>query len=108
MKLRLLMKATKSAESSGKIKHVDSVLLSCRGHQKVFEAWFLLVQCAHWVQAAGQLLGTSGPEDCGPLLWLLTFYHYPTNRGHQRAIQLVRFSLKREITLIYLVFIHVF
>ncbi|XP_071339519.1 Fanconi anemia group C protein isoform X2 [Trachinotus anak] len=59
------------------------------GHHKVFEAWFLLVQCAHWVQVTLQLLGTSGPEDCGPLLWLLTFYHHPTNRGHHRALQLV-------------------
>ncbi len=63
---------------------------SCRGHHKVFEAWFLLVQCAHWVQVAVQLLVTSGPEDSGPLLWLLTFYHHPTNRGHHRALQLVR------------------
>ncbi|XP_027133425.1 Fanconi anemia group C protein isoform X2 [Larimichthys crocea] len=60
-----------------------------RGHHNVFDAWFLLVQCAHWVQAAVQLLVTSGPEDCGPLMWLLTFYHHPTNRGHHRALQLV-------------------
>ncbi|XP_070821229.1 Fanconi anemia group C protein [Chaetodon trifascialis] len=64
---------------------------SCtRGHHTVFEAWFLLVQCAHWVQVAVQLLVTSGPEDCGPLLWLLTFYHHPTNRGHHRDLQLVQ------------------
>ncbi|KAM9360479.1 Fanconi anemia group C protein [Symphorus nematophorus] len=63
---------------------------STRGHYKVFEAWFLLVQCAHWVQVAIQLLVTSEPEDCGPLLWLLTFYHHPTNKGHHRALQLVR------------------
>uniref|UniRef100_G3NVE5 FA complementation group C n=2 Tax=Gasterosteus aculeatus aculeatus TaxID=481459 RepID=G3NVE5_GASAC len=56
----------------------------------VFEAWFLLVQCSHWVQVAVQLLVTSEPEDCAPLLWLLTFYHHPTNRGHHRALQLVR------------------
>ncbi|XP_033475849.2 Fanconi anemia group C protein isoform X1 [Epinephelus lanceolatus] len=62
---------------------------STRGHHKVFETWFLLVQCAHWVQVAVQVLVTSGPEDCGPLLWLLTFYYHPTNRGHQRAQQLV-------------------
>ncbi|XP_035514595.1 Fanconi anemia group C protein [Morone saxatilis] len=62
---------------------------STRGHHKLFEAWFLLVQCAQWVQVAVQLLVTSGPEDCGPLLWLLTFYHHPTNRGHHRALQLV-------------------
>ncbi|XP_029295217.1 Fanconi anemia group C protein isoform X2 [Cottoperca gobio] len=59
------------------------------GHHKVFEAWFLLIQCAHWVQVAVWLLVTSDPEDCGPLLWLLTFYHHPTNRGHHRASQLV-------------------
>ncbi|XP_031712476.1 Fanconi anemia group C protein isoform X1 [Anarrhichthys ocellatus] len=58
-------------------------------YHKVFEAWFLLVQCAHWVQVAVQLLVTSEPEDCGPLLWLLIFYHHPTNRGHHRALQLV-------------------
>ncbi|XP_035847804.1 Fanconi anemia group C protein isoform X2 [Sander lucioperca] len=63
---------------------------STRGHHKLFEAWFLLVQCGHWVQVAVQLLVTSGPEDRGPLLWLLTFYHHPTNRGHHRALQLVR------------------
>ncbi|TKS78545.1 Fanconi anemia group C protein [Collichthys lucidus] len=50
---------------------------STRGHHKVFDAWFLLVQCAHWVQAAVQLLVTSGPEDCGPLMWLLTFLPPP-------------------------------
>ncbi|XP_058492049.1 Fanconi anemia group C protein isoform X2 [Solea solea] len=61
-----------------------------RGHHKVFESWFLLVQCGHWVQVAVQLLGTKGLENCGPLLWLLTFYYHPTNRGHQRAVQLVR------------------
>ncbi|XP_047446943.1 Fanconi anemia group C protein [Mugil cephalus] len=63
---------------------------STRGHDKVFEAWFLLVECGHWVQVAVQLLVTSGPEDCGPLLRLLTFYHHPTNRWHHRALQLVR------------------
>ncbi|XP_040012329.1 Fanconi anemia group C protein isoform X2 [Xiphias gladius] len=60
-----------------------------RRYHKTFEAWFLLVQCAHWVQVTVQLLGTSGPEDCDPLLWLLTFYHHPTNRGHHRDLQLV-------------------
>ncbi|XP_026177406.1 Fanconi anemia group C protein isoform X2 [Mastacembelus armatus] len=59
------------------------------GSTRLFEAWFLLVQCGHWVQVTVQLLVTSGPEDCGPLLWLLTFYHHPTNRGHHRALQLV-------------------
>ncbi|XP_034727517.1 LOW QUALITY PROTEIN: Fanconi anemia group C protein [Etheostoma cragini] len=63
---------------------------STRRHHRLFESWFLLVQCAHWVQVAVQLLVTSGPEDRGPLFWLLTFYHHPTNRGHHRALQLVR------------------
>ncbi|XP_059192485.1 Fanconi anemia group C protein [Centropristis striata] len=67
----------------------DSSSSSSRGLHKVFEAWFLLVQCAHWVQVAVNLLVTSGSEDCGALLWLLTFYHHPTNRGHHRAQQLV-------------------
>uniref|UniRef100_UPI0037E74A3B Fanconi anemia group C protein n=1 Tax=Semicossyphus pulcher TaxID=241346 RepID=UPI0037E74A3B len=62
---------------------------SSEGHHKVFEAWFLLVQSAHWVQVALQLLVTPGPEDSGPLLWVLTFYYHPTNRGHNRALQLV-------------------
>ncbi|XP_041854943.1 Fanconi anemia group C protein isoform X2 [Melanotaenia boesemani] len=61
---------------------------STRGHHRVFEAWFLLVQCAHWVHVAVQLLVTSGPEDCSPLLWLLTFYHHPTNKWHHRALHL--------------------
>lgn len=74
-------------------KCLSSFFQSCRGHRKVFEAWFLLVQCAHWVQVAVQLLVTLGPDDCGPLLWLLTFYHHPTNRGHHRELQLVRVSL---------------
>ncbi|KAK5871052.1 hypothetical protein PBY51_003954 [Eleginops maclovinus] len=62
---------------------------STRGHLRVFEAWYLLIQCAHWVQVAVQLLATLQPEDCGPLLWLLTFYHHPTKRGHHRTSQLV-------------------
>uniref|UniRef100_A0A3P8S3B4 FA complementation group C n=1 Tax=Amphiprion percula TaxID=161767 RepID=A0A3P8S3B4_AMPPE len=63
------------------------------GTTKCFETWFLLVQCAHWVQAAVQLLVTSEPEDCGPLLWLLTFYHHPTTAReaweHLRSVFLV-------------------
>uniref|UniRef100_A0A672ZP69 FA complementation group C n=1 Tax=Sphaeramia orbicularis TaxID=375764 RepID=A0A672ZP69_9TELE len=66
------------------------VLLSYRGHHKLFEAWFLLVRCAHWVEVAIQLLVTAGSEDCSLLLWLLSFYHHPTNRGHHRDEQLVR------------------
>lgn len=65
-------------------------IFSCRGHHNLFEAWFLLVQCAHWVEAAVRLLVTSSPENCGPLLWLLTFFYHPTNRGHQRASLMVR------------------
>ncbi|XP_028270561.1 Fanconi anemia group C protein [Parambassis ranga] len=63
-----------------------------KGHCIIFEAWFLLVQCAHWVQVALQLLVPSEPKDCHPLLWLVTFYHHPTNRWHHRASQLVRAS----------------
>ncbi|XP_029999900.1 Fanconi anemia group C protein [Sphaeramia orbicularis] len=63
---------------------------STRGHHKLFEAWFLLVRCAHWVEVAIQLLVTAGSEDCSLLLWLLSFYHHPTNRGHHRDEQLVR------------------
>ncbi|XP_077416555.1 Fanconi anemia group C protein isoform X2 [Vanacampus margaritifer] len=55
----------------------------------LFEAWFLLVQCSHWVHEALLLLATSEPQDCHPSLWLLTFYHHPTNRGHHRNQQLV-------------------
>ncbi|TNM89731.1 hypothetical protein fugu_003965 [Takifugu bimaculatus] len=61
---------------------------SCLNHHGVFEAWFLLVQCVHWVQLTAQLLVTSETQDCGPLLWLFTFYYHPTNRGHHRASQL--------------------
>lgn len=61
-----------------------------RGLHLVFEVWLLLVACAHWVEVAAQLLVTSKDSDCGPLLWLLTFYHHPTNRGHHRDQQLVR------------------
>ncbi|KAM6965429.1 Fanconi anemia group C protein [Aplochiton taeniatus] len=59
------------------------------GHHAVFEVWFLLVRCGHWVDVAGQLLASARPDNCGALLWLITFYHHPTNRGHHRALQLV-------------------
>uniref|UniRef100_H3DJQ7 FA complementation group C n=1 Tax=Tetraodon nigroviridis TaxID=99883 RepID=H3DJQ7_TETNG len=70
-------------------EEADRDLSAFRGPHGVFEAWFLLVQCVHWVQAAAQLLVTLESRDCGPLLWLVTFYHHPTNRGHHRALQLV-------------------
>eukprot|EP00066_Takifugu_rubripes_P024625 XP_011613891.1 PREDICTED: Fanconi anemia group C protein [Takifugu rubripes] len=67
----------------------DGSRSSClKSHHRVFEAWFLLVQCVHWVQLTAQLLVTSETQDCGPLLWLFTFYYHPTNRGHHRASQL--------------------
>ncbi|MCI4380889.1 hypothetical protein PGIGA_G00245220 [Pangasianodon gigas] len=56
---------------------------SRRGHRAVFEVWFLLVQCGHWIDVAAKLLVSVGPEQSEPLLFLLTFYHHPTNRGHQ-------------------------
>ncbi|XP_067087465.1 Fanconi anemia group C protein [Osmerus mordax] len=59
-----------------------------RGRCGVFEAWFLLVQCACWVEVAVELLVSVGAEDRGALLWLLTFYHHPTSKGHRRTLQL--------------------
>ncbi|KAF4109863.1 Fanconi anemia group C protein [Onychostoma macrolepis] len=59
-----------------------------RAYQAVFEAWFLLVQCGYWVDTAAELLVLAAPENAGPLLWLLTFFHHPTNRGHQRSQQI--------------------
>ncbi|XP_051509287.1 Fanconi anemia group C protein isoform X2 [Myxocyprinus asiaticus] len=61
-----------------------------RAYQAVFEAWFLLVQCGFWVDTAAELLVLAAPENSEPLLWLLTFFHHPTNRGHQRSQQTVR------------------
>ncbi|KAL1269758.1 hypothetical protein QQF64_032047, partial [Cirrhinus molitorella] len=58
-----------------------------RAYQAVFEAWFLLVQCGYWVDTAAELLVLAEPENAEPLLWLLTFFHHPTNRGHQRSQQ---------------------
>ncbi|XP_055080317.1 Fanconi anemia group C protein [Periophthalmus magnuspinnatus] len=55
----------------------------------VFEAWFLLVCCSQWLDVALQLLVSSQDTDYEPLLWLLTFYHHPTNRGHHRDQHLV-------------------
>ena len=55
----------------------------------MFEAWFLLVQCACWVEVAAELLVSAGAEDREALLWLLMFYHHPTSRGHRRTLQLV-------------------
>uniref|UniRef100_A0A3B4FNB2 FA complementation group C n=1 Tax=Pundamilia nyererei TaxID=303518 RepID=A0A3B4FNB2_9CICH len=83
---------------------------STRGHHNVFEAWFLLVQCAHWVQVAVQLLVTSGTEDGDPFLWLLIFYHYPTKRWHHRASQLVSLfqSFAPSLTVSLLVNVAVF
>ncbi|KAF4072236.1 hypothetical protein AMELA_G00260860 [Ameiurus melas] len=56
---------------------------SRRGQRAVFEVWFLLVQCGHWIDVAAKLLVSVGVEQSEPLLFLLTFYHHPTNRGHQ-------------------------
>ncbi|XP_058245339.1 Fanconi anemia group C protein isoform X1 [Hemibagrus wyckioides] len=58
---------------------------SRRGHRAVFETWFLLVQCGHWIDVAAKLLVSVGSEQSKPLLFLLTFYHHPTNRGHQNT-----------------------
>uniref|UniRef100_A0AAR2KDE2 FA complementation group C n=1 Tax=Pygocentrus nattereri TaxID=42514 RepID=A0AAR2KDE2_PYGNA len=64
-------------------------VVCCRRRRAVFEAWFLLVQCGHWVDAAAELLVSVGSEESEPLLFLLTFYHHPTNRGHQSAQQTI-------------------
>ncbi|XP_073674790.1 Fanconi anemia group C protein [Garra rufa] len=58
-----------------------------RAYQAVFEAWFLLVQCGYWVDTAAELLVLAAPENAEPLLWLQTFFHHPTNRGHQMSQQ---------------------
>ncbi|XP_057686780.1 Fanconi anemia group C protein isoform X2 [Corythoichthys intestinalis] len=55
----------------------------------VFEAWFLLVQCSQWVQEVLQVLISTEPSECHPLLWLLTFYYHPSNREHHRNQRLV-------------------
>lgn len=74
---------------------IPCYIFSCRGHYNLFETWFLLVQCAHWVEAALRLLPTSSPENCRPLLWLLTFFYHPTNRGHHRASLMVSSAWER-------------
>jgi len=42
------------------------------------------------VDTAVELLVLAEPENAEPLLWLLTFFYHPTNRGHQRSQQTVR------------------
>ncbi|CAL1615547.1 unnamed protein product [Knipowitschia caucasica] len=59
------------------------------GLHLVLEAWFLLVGCSDWVEVALELLVSSEDGNCGALLWLLNFYHHPTNRGHHRDQLLV-------------------
>ncbi|XP_062372111.1 Fanconi anemia group C protein isoform X2 [Sardina pilchardus] len=67
----------------------------------VFEVWFLLLQGGDWVDVAAQLLASaqthaassssssssSSESKSRALLWLLTFFYHPTNRGHQRTQQ---------------------
>lgn len=60
-----------------------------RGLALVFETWFLLVCCSDWVEVALQLLVSSEDTDCEAFLWLLTFFHHPTNTGHHRDQLLV-------------------
>uniref|UniRef100_A0A673MBN7 Fanconi anemia group C protein-like n=1 Tax=Sinocyclocheilus rhinocerous TaxID=307959 RepID=A0A673MBN7_9TELE len=67
---------------------IRSLLQSVTENEEAFfEAWFLLVQCGYWVDTAAELLVLAAPENAEPLLWLLTFFHHPTNRGHQRSQQ---------------------
>ncbi|TRY86526.1 hypothetical protein DNTS_010145 [Danionella cerebrum] len=56
-------------------------------YQSVFEAWMLLVQCGFWVDTAAEMLVLAAPQKLEPLLWLLVFFHHPTNRGHQNSQQ---------------------
>ncbi|XP_009302331.1 Fanconi anemia group C protein isoform X2 [Danio rerio] len=58
-----------------------------RAYQPMFEAWFLLVRCGYWVDTAVELLVLAASGNTEALLWLLTFFHHPTNRGHQRSQQ---------------------
>ncbi|XP_076859741.1 Fanconi anemia group C protein isoform X2 [Brachyhypopomus gauderio] len=60
---------------------------SPRQRWAVLQAWFLLVQCGHWVDVAAELLVSAESKQSEPLLYLLMFYHHPTNRGHQSARQ---------------------
>ncbi|XP_049341660.1 Fanconi anemia group C protein isoform X1 [Astyanax mexicanus] len=75
----------RNGEEEGKEKEEEEK--SRRQRRAVFETWFLLVQCGHWVDAAAELLVSVGSEESEPLLFLLTFYHHPTNRGHQNTQQ---------------------
>ncbi|XP_030620719.1 Fanconi anemia group C protein [Chanos chanos] len=83
----LLQKITEKKEEEDKEE-------SPRWCRDVFEAWFLLVQCGDWVDVATQLLVLPESEGCLSLLWLIHFYHHPTNRGHQSSQQM---SLGREV-----------
>lgn len=73
-------------------------IFPCRGRYNLFEAWFLLVQCAHWVEVAVRLLATSSPENCQPLLWLLVFFYHPTTRGRHRAALMVSSAQRLSVT----------
>ncbi|KAI7797725.1 Fanconi anemia group C protein [Triplophysa rosa] len=76
---RSLQRVVESEEEDG----------DARAYQAVFDAWFLLVQCGFWVDTAAELLVLAESENSEALLWLLTFFHHPTNRGHQRSQQTV-------------------
>lgn len=62
----------------------------------MFEAWFLLVQCGHWIDVAAKLLVSVESEQSESLLFLLTFYHHPTKRGHQSMHHNVRHPAEQE------------
>nr|XP_057925777.1 Fanconi anemia group C protein isoform X2 [Doryrhamphus excisus] len=81
---------------SGSLRRLTEEEEEAGASRSIFEAWFLLVQCSHWVQAALQLLVTTELPDLHPLLWLLTFYHHPTKRGHCRDVQLVHLTEARD------------
>ncbi|XP_018614942.1 Fanconi anemia group C protein [Scleropages formosus] len=56
-----------------------------RWHHRLFESWFLLLQCSDWVDVAAQVLVTSSQESSTTLLWLLAFYYHPANNEQQRT-----------------------
>uniref|UniRef100_W5MSF2 FA complementation group C n=2 Tax=Lepisosteus oculatus TaxID=7918 RepID=W5MSF2_LEPOC len=64
------------------VVEVEELTGSC---QRLFENWFLLVQCGDWVDVAAQHLTASDSETSGALLWLLAFYHHPNNESQQRS-----------------------
>ncbi|KPP76453.1 hypothetical protein Z043_104196 [Scleropages formosus] len=77
-----------AALNEGFLEAVSEALL--RWHHRLFESWFLLLQCSDWVDVAAQVLVTSSQESSTTLLWLLAFYYHPANNEQQRTQALVK------------------